>query len=719
MKSARSLPALIIAVVWLTVGADMAVYRADILNQWTTIQQNIAEQGARSSRVWLELLVEEQGLPVNAAAHETFRKFAAPIRLLDSGHAWLFRDNTLVAGLDETMPADSIMRIDELCAMRGCPTDTEGLGLLRAAIEGRTSGQGFFTLSTERGRERAAWATFDAAGTTWTFGISTPDSEILLHTASPSRILPSILGALAMTVLVIALFRANHHRLELSRKMNDTLGELVERRTRDLSNANGELKRQLARRILAERRLRENREQLKALVENSPDIIARFDRSARHLYVNSRISKYVDTPREEIVGKTPRELGLCPEFCATIDARIEEAFRTRSLVRTRLVFDGPNGRTHFDWRLSPEFSSGGVVRTVLSFARDVTALRLSEERLRRSEEQYRLLVEHQSDMVVNVSPSGRILFASPSFCSLFALPEDRVRGCKVLKIVPRPERRAIADVFRQAITATDPLSIEFQASTPAGPRWLAWTGRVVHGADGETNSVVAIGRDVTTAKVYETRIQESLLEKETLLQEIHHRVKNNLQIVSSLLELAMARISSTTDRAVLMDITTKIQGMALIHNQIYSSDSFESVNIADYGRALCRNLVRSYGAQDIAPHFDTEDIHLSIQHAIPCGIVLNELFSNVIKHAYPDGQGGSLGFSVRGDDGCVRICVSDNGRGFPDDAATTTLGMKLVSNIVTYQLHGSLDIRVEDGTRIDVVFPAADAPARAYDSVSA
>ena len=210
----------------------------------------------------------------------------------------------------------------------------------------------------------------------------------------------------------------------------------------------------------------------------------------------------------------------------------------------------------------------------------------------------------------------------------------------------------------------------------------------------------------------ERRLEESLREQETLLQEVHHRVKNNLQVVSSLLEMSGRQLKeSLDDRALgaLRDIRSKVHAMALIHSRLYAGRRLDSVNLADYCQEYYHQLAEMYGAERVVPVFRLQDVVLHLDKAVPCGLVLNELITNVFRHAYPDPTSPAeikLELS-RDHDGTIRILVSDHGVGLPegfDLDAANTLGLKLIRDIVRYQLHGELRLRSVSGTEADVEF---------------
>jgi two-component sensor histidine kinase len=215
--------------------------------------------------------------------------------------------------------------------------------------------------------------------------------------------------------------------------------------------------------------------------------------------------------------------------------------------------------------------------------------------------------------------------------------------------------------------------------------------------------------DITVRKHAEEQIRVSLREKEALLQEIHHRVKNNLQIVSSLLHLQAAQVGDSPALAVFTESQNRIRAMALVHETLYRSQDLGQINVAGYLDSLCAHLFRAYGVASSRIHLDLDvaDVPLDLDWAIPCGLVVNELVSNALKYAFPHDRPGRVGVELaRRPDGAYLLAVSDDGVGLPaglDVQHTQTLGLQLVWGL-TQQLAGQVQVEGMSGTRFVIVF---------------
>jgi two-component sensor histidine kinase len=205
------------------------------------------------------------------------------------------------------------------------------------------------------------------------------------------------------------------------------------------------------------------------------------------------------------------------------------------------------------------------------------------------------------------------------------------------------------------------------------------------------------------------QIEKSLEEKSVLLKEIHHRVKNNLQVISSLLSLQSAQIKDPQARQLFNDSQNRVRSMALIHEKLYQSNDLAHIDFKDYVQNLSNFLMRSFAAEmrGVRSRLDIENIFLKIDQAIPCGLILNELVSNSLKHAFPEGRNGEVYIQFRLDENRqYHLTVGDNGAGFPADIDfqnTTSLGLQLVSSL-TGQIDGNIELIKTPGTEFRITF---------------
>jgi len=336
----------------------------------------------------------------------------------------------------------------------------------------------------------------------------------------------------------------------------------------------------------------------------------------------------------------------------------------------------------------------GGKNIIFGTGRDLTKQKRMENALKESEEKYRLLVENQTDMVVKFDPDGKVLFASPSYCEVLGRTEESILGNNFLPLVHQEDQKKTHRALDKLHRPPYVVFLEHRLLTMNGWRWIAWADKAIMDEEGELEAFVGVGRDITERKLAEDRIMRSLQEKELLLREVHHRVKNNLQIISTLLSLQSSQIEEEQVIDLYRQSQNRILSIALIHENLYQSEDLTNINFANYVKNLVDDLFHSYGvnSENIHIKLNIKDIVMGIETAIPCGLIINELISNTLKHAFPEGKGEiDVELSER-DAGKYLLKVKDSGKAFPEEfeiEKTDTLGMKLISSLVA-QLDGEM-----------------------------
>ncbi|MGA9139582.1 MAG: histidine kinase N-terminal 7TM domain-containing protein [Methanocella sp.] len=275
---------------------------------------------------------------------------------------------------------------------------------------------------------------------------------------------------------------------------------------------------------------------------------------------------------------------------------------------------------------------------------------------------------------------------------------------------------ALAGCFKSGADA----ELDVMIDGPEGAAWLDTRVSVLYDTRGKQAGRLVVLRDVTKRKHADEELKRSnealsasLHEKEVLLKEVHHRVKNNLQIVSSILSLQSGSACSESQATLLRESQDRIRSMALVHEKLYRSRDLSRINFGEYVHSLIASLARSYIASPaITTRIEVPDIYLDIDGAIPCGLIINELVSNSLKYAFRDGRAGEVCVSLSRREGIYTLVVSDDGAGLPPDLDfrnTASLGLQLVNTLVG-QLEGTIELDSAGGTmfRITFVRPQSD-----------
>jgi len=341
---------------------------------------------------------------------------------------------------------------------------------------------------------------------------------------------------------------------------------------------------------------------------------------------------------------------------------------------------------------------------------------MSELALLCSSDRLAEVLDLAGDAIVSVDDGRRIILFNRGAEELFGYSVAEVSGQPVDILLP--ERLAGAyqqhmeEFARSSVTATRIGERgEIQVRRKDGTEFPAEASISKAQIEGQT-VFTAILRDVTERMLNEERITASLLEKESMLKEIHHRVKNNLQVVSSLLGLQSRSVAEPELRKMFQDSQGRVHSMALLHEKLYQSHSLSQINFPEYIRDLAAHLFHSYGVAGERIHLRTglDDLLLHLDEAMPCGLIINELVSNSLKYAFPDGREGEIRIELHVlSDGITRLVVADNGIGLKADvdwANARSLGLRLVRTLAE-QLGAEIEVNSKDGMEVRLAFAAA------------
>src|SRR5579884_79690 len=341
-----------------------------------------------------------------------------------------------------------------------------------------------------------------------------------------------------------------------------------------------------------------------------------------------------------------------------------------------------------------------------------------EETSYESERRYRLLAENSTDVIWTTDMDLRFTYLSPSVIRQRGYSVEEAMAQTLDEVLTLSSFKVAMDAFMEelAIERTEQKelfrsrTLELELSHKDGSTvWTESKVTFLRDRDSRPVGILGVTRDITERKQAEEQIKASLEEKEVLLREIHHRVKNNLQVISSLLDLQSRYISDEQSNNIFKESQSRIKSMAFVHEKLYQSKDLARINLAEYIRDLATNLFHSYGVSSTAIKLKitADDTLLDINTAVPLGLVINELVSNSLKHGFPKEREGKINIELRSDNnGKFTLTVSDNGVGFSKDLDfqnTKSLGLRLVRTL-TDQLKGNIEIRSNGGTEFKIIF---------------
>ncbi len=343
-------------------------------------------------------------------------------------------------------------------------------------------------------------------------------------------------------------------------------------------------------------------------------------------------------------------------------------------------------------------------RKLLEERVEVKTKQLTEKNLEL--EKLSLVASRTDNSVLIADASGEIEWVNDGFVRMIGITKEAVIGKKLAEINVYSN---INLEMHEAITSKH--SRIFQSNVTLAPTksiWLSSTLTPIYGEDNQLKKIVVVDTDFTANKNMQNQIEASLKEKDVLLKEIHHRVKNNLQIIISLLNLQSGYIKDEYTLKAVQDGQNRVRSMALVHEKFYQAEELTEINFGEYVSKLCQYLYQSYGDKTdrITLEVSGDHVGLDMDTAMPCGLLVNEVVSNAYKYAFPGNATGVISINLKRANKKVVITMSDTGVGLPpsiDVEKTESLGMQLIQAL-TSQLDGELTVSREKGTTFEVSF---------------
>ena len=345
------------------------------------------------------------------------------------------------------------------------------------------------------------------------------------------------------------------------------------------------------------------------------------------------------------------------------------------------------------------------VRRLLEERVEVKTKQLTEKNLEL--EKLSLVASRTDNAVLIASPDGTIEWVNDGFIQLMGMPKEKLLNNNLSEInvytnIKNEIREAVANkhsrIFESNVTTYNIENL-----------WISSTLTPIYDEEGILKKLVVVDSDITAGKTMQKLIEISLKEKDVLLKEIHHRVKNNLQIIISLLNLQTGYIKDEVTLKAVKDGQSRVRSMALVHEKFYQSDELSEIDFAEYIEKLCHFIYQSYGDKTDRIHLQIsgDKIGLDMDTAMPCGLLVNEIVSNSYKYAFPNQEKGTIQIDFKKNDNKIILFIQDNGVGFPEEydlEKSESLGMQLIQAL-TSQLDGDLVVSRENGTSFKISFP--------------
>ncbi len=521
-------------------------------------------------------------------------------------------------------------------------------------------------------------------------------------------------------------------------QQNQTLEAQVQKRTAQLRQTNEQLLVEIRERQRLTAQVEQQARTLDTVLSASPDEFYMFDRAGRYLYANRSALQAMSVflqrqqPLElsDIIGLTGRDLGFPLELVEVHEARLEGVFVTGEVLSGEMSYPRQNDIRHREYIITPLYDQEGGVEKVVVTSRDISDRKQADLALQESKQHIANILESITDAFFALNQKWQFTYLNRQAERLLDKTREQLLGKNVWDEFPEAMNSKFYREYHKVIS--DQVSVAFEEFSQPLNRWFEV--RAYPAPDG----LGVYFRNITKRKQAEDKIKASLLEKETLLKEIHHRVKNNLQIISSLLRLQSRQIQDLQTLELFKESQNRVQAMALIHEKLYQSSNLAQIDFQQYIKSLVEELFRSYDAHrrgiSFRVHINAletalenistiEEITkkqnsplLAIDTAIPCGLMINELVSNSLKYAFPDNRRGEISINLQfGELQLISpregsqfiLTIRDNGIGLPealDFRNTESLGLQLVCRL-TKQIGGSIELKRSQGTEFKIAFP--------------
>ena len=466
----------------------------------------------------------------------------------------------------------------------------------------------------------------------------------------------------------------------------------------------------------AEAALQESEARFRTMANAMPQLawIARAD--GHIFWYNQRWYDYTGTTPEQMEGWGWQSVHDPDELPKVLE-RWQASIATGEPFDMTFPLRGADGVFRpFLTRVIPLKDAAGRVLQWFGTNTDVSELKRVEQALRESEALYRSIGESIDYGVWICAPDGRNTYASESFLKLVGITQEQCSNFGWGDVLhPDDAERTIA-AWQECVRTGGKWDIEHRFRGMDG-QWhpVLARGVPVRNEQGEIIRWAGINLDISRIKQAEEQIKASLAEKEVLLKEVHHRVKNNLAAIMGLLDLQGQKMDDATAKAALAELSVRIKSMALVHEQLYKSENFSRINFQDYTQALIAHLYLSYyeRSTDIRVSVAAKDVVMGLDNAVPCGLLMTELVTNAFKYAFPEGRPRpgadicEIAVSAEWDGAAYTLTVADNGVGLPVDldwTNTDTMGLLLVKMLGQHQLQGRIELDRSCGTSFRLRF---------------
>ncbi|MBP7737693.1 MAG: PAS domain S-box protein [Spirochaetes bacterium] len=479
----------------------------------------------------------------------------------------------------------------------------------------------------------------------------------------------------------------------------------------------------------AEERVTATFRQMHDIIEFLPDPTFVIDRDHRVIYWNKAMEDLTGVRKEDIIGqgdyayalpfyreRRPILIDLVDCSSAEIESKYSYVLRTGNNVYAEIHAAPLNqGAGAYLWGVASQlFDSGGRRIGAIEVIHDITERMKIKDALNESESMYRLLAENTDDVIWVLGADMRFTYVSPSIHKLIGMNPEEARTLTLEEILTPESLQRTRELFNGYLadmdSGSDPHArIEVEEYRKDGSTvWVDNTINILRDTEGRIIGFLGVAKDISERKRMEEELERSLRQKETLMKELQHRVKNNLNLISSLLNIEMEKLPEERSRRVFIDAMSRINSLSALYEKLVQSNDLDNIDLSLYIEDLADMVMKTYATArgNIGLSLNLDKVNLDIKRAVPIGIILNELITNSIKYAFPAGKTGDICVALKTEGDRIELDVSDNGVGLPEDfnqEKTETMGLSLV-NLLTRQIDATYTIKSDRGTQVSLEF---------------
>jgi PAS domain S-box-containing protein len=461
---------------------------------------------------------------------------------------------------------------------------------------------------------------------------------------------------------------------------------------------------------LASDALEDSQEKYKYVIETAEEGIILLDKNGTIIEANPKSQELFGDIHEQLIGKNLEYINKELKISSDNFKQAFKAVLNEKSISNEWEYFNKKGEKKFIRINLSLMKKQSEIERIAVVVEDITDLKMRERSLKENEQFLDNIIDNIPDMIfVKTADELRFERVNQATENIWGYDRDEIIGKTDYDLFPQDKANSYTKDDLEVLKKSEFSDIpeEIIDTKYDGERILHTKKIPLLDEKGRSKYLLGISEDITQRKLDEIQLKKSLDEKEALLKEVYHRVKNNMQIISSLLNLQIANVQGEESKDILKDSQSRIKSMAMIHEKLYMSKDLSHINFKEYVEHLVTDIFYTYGIKvgSINPILRIENIELNMETAIPLGLIINEIVINSLKFAFPQGK-GSIKIIFKSFNSTLSLTVADDGIGIPENIdyqKTDSLGLQLVTNLVD-QLNGEISLETKQGTKFNITF---------------